>query len=64
MNPVVFVWVPPNVLVVVRCTACRRADVRVRWPEVLDCCERCGGYAFTTAELRGDGAGVAPGPIN
>jgi hypothetical protein len=62
---IVFLWVDPHLYLVLRCsTACRRADVRVRYPDLFDFCARCGGYAFTTAELRADGSGVARGPIN
>jgi hypothetical protein len=48
----VLVWRAPDLFVVLRCTACRRADVLVRWPEVFDFCDRCGGCVFTQPELR------------
>jgi ribosomal protein S27E len=46
MLPALLLWSPPNVFVVVRCTACQRADVRVRWPERFADCNRCGAYVF------------------
>jgi hypothetical protein len=60
----VLIWHDPHLFVVVRCTACRRADLRVRWPDLFDFCGRCGGCTFTTPEMRADRGGVAPLPIN
>ena len=60
----VLVWLDPHLYVVVRCTACRRTDLRVRWPDLFDFCARCGGCTFTTPELRADGVGLESGPIN
>jgi hypothetical protein len=55
MLPTLFVWSPPDLFVVRRCTGCRRADVRVRWPALLDCCERCGAYVFTQPKRADEG---------
>jgi len=46
MNPFVFVWSERELLFVCRCPHCGRADVRVRWPELFDFCDRCGNAVF------------------
>jgi hypothetical protein len=44
MLPRLFVWLAPNLFVVVGCRLCRR-DVRVRWPERWRDCSVCGERA-------------------
>jgi hypothetical protein len=44
--PFVFLWRSHDIIVIVRCGACRRADVRIRWPEAWALCERCGVAAL------------------
>jgi len=50
MHPFLHLWIAPHLYVVVRCPACRRADVRVPWPDLYDRCERCGAPVFGGAE--------------
>jgi hypothetical protein len=57
-----------TLFLILRCTAWRHADVRVRWPDLFDFCARCGGCTFTMPELRasaGEPGEVGPeGSIN
>jgi len=50
MLPFVHLWVAPRLYIVVRCRACRSADVPVPWPHLFDRYERCGALVFAGDE--------------
>jgi hypothetical protein len=43
-----WIWEAPHLWLVLHCLGCRRADVRLRWPERFANCPRCGRIAHSS----------------